>query len=80
MKSSSVILGNTYSTTRPGSDNVCEFLDQTSIIEINKVLYSQKPVTNHIWSLKAEKMKLEGVKDRLLAKKQARVDKESGLA
>mgnify|MGYP003384768201 CR=1 FL=1 len=63
------VSGTVHSPCQLG-DNMCEFIDQSSITEVNKVLYSHEPVTNNIWSLKAEKAKLEGVKKMLLAKQQ----------
>ena len=50
------------------SSKWCEFIDPSTVVEINKVLYSQKPTNNHVWSLRAEKMKLEGMKKTLLAR------------
>mmetsp|Transcript_31163 Transcript_31163/g.58002 ORF Transcript_31163/g.58002 Transcript_31163/m.58002 type:complete len:91 (-) Transcript_31163:345-617(-) len=57
--------------------NICEFIDPSTIVEINKVLYSEKPATNNLWSLKAEKMKLEHEKSKLLVECDLRNSKHS---
>lgn len=59
---------NSRSPVQSVHNNMCEFINPASVVEINKILYAHnKPMTNNIWSLKAEKTKLEHEKSKLMA-------------